>query len=469
MLSSLSLLRLNLHSPMSSISSSDHRLPMTKRQFKPLILRDYLLDDLSSCSSNGFKSFPRRQSSTVRLLLDADMKRSGGIFHHKQRLTCGLAFSHAVQKASTALLTAVKLLPLPTSVNSSRERVNNNKKAVFSRSFSTRLLSRSFWKKPSRRELNVDGEIERKTEGREQEIKRWRTFGDFLKESQDQPSDQISYISPTGLFPVEAALSNAAGGNEFYTNSEVTQSSETSTKNDAVEDVTGTTDGAVMMSGDCVGTHVSYGSSVNDNREDCVNEEKEQLSPISILECPFQDDAITSPHSHQKEIDEKKLLRRRRKFESLVQLEPVDLKKRIEKYEEIQDHGSHVTEIEEDESENRANRLFALVISRIIKEPNHLLASHIVDNLLLDFFKEDKSNETRDEDKLVEIVEEWVMGRQEEEHMFMSWEVREKREIYVKEMKWGSINGDERGYVVEELGNGFVTLLIDELILDLLL
>lgn len=155
-------------------------------------------------------------------------------------------------------------------------------------------------------------------------------------------------------------------------------------------------------------------------------------------------------------------MKKSRRFESLVRLEHVDLEKRIEQYVETQDY-----ETKEDQSENRANRLFALVKSRLIEQPNHLLASHKVDNLLLDFFKEDGNNETRDEDKLVNIVKEWVMRRQEEECMFMSWEVREKREIYVKEMKWGCINGDERDYVVEELGNGFVISLVDELILDL--
>ncbi|KAG2240431.1 hypothetical protein Bca52824_090749 [Brassica carinata] len=90
-----------------SITSSDHRLPVSKRLLNPLSRRDCLLDDLSSCSSNGFKSFPRR-------LLDAEIKRSG-IFHRKSRPNCGLAFSHAVQKASTALLGAVKLLPFPSS------------------------------------------------------------------------------------------------------------------------------------------------------------------------------------------------------------------------------------------------------------------------------------------------------------------------------------------------------------------
>ncbi|VYS63616.1 unnamed protein product [Arabidopsis thaliana] len=423
---------------MTSISSSDHPLPVSKKRLKPLILRDFLLDDLSSCSSNGFKSFPR--------LLNAEIQRSG-MFHHNRRITCGLAFSHAVHKASTALLTAVKLLPFPSSVKS-QSRDRDNKKGLF---------SRSFWKKISRRELNVDvGEKERRTDDREEEIQRCRSFAEFLQESQDQLSDQIYYISPTDLFSGEATLSkDAVGDSSSFSSedSEVTQSS------------SGVI--VVMMSGDCVGSHVSDGSSLNDNTEECENEEKEQLSPISILDCPFQDDAI-SPPSHHKETDEKKQMRKRRRLESLVRLEPVDLEKRIEKYEERQDYKSHIIEIEEDQSEIRANRLFALVKSRIIEEQNQLLASHVVDNVLLDFFKENNNNETRDEDKLVEIVEEWVMRRQDDEYnMFMSWKVSEKREIYVKEMKWGCINGDEKEYVVEELGNGFLTSLVDELIHDI--
>ena len=161
-------------------------------------------------------------------------------------------------------------------------------------------------------------------------------------------------------------------------------------------------------------------------------------------------------------------MRKSRRFENLVRLVPVDLEKRIEQYVERQDYDSHpMVETEENQSENRATRLFALLKSRLTEEPSQLLASQKVDNLLLDFFREDGNTDTRDEHKLVKIVEEWLMRRQEEEYMFMSWEMEEKREIYVKEMKWGFINGDEQDYVVEELGNGFVTSLIDELILDL--
>ncbi|XP_013669755.2 uncharacterized protein LOC106374226 isoform X1 [Brassica napus] len=441
----------------SSITSFDHHLPMSKRRLKSLSLRDYLLDDLSSCSSNGFKSLPR--------LLEADIKRSG-ILHRKRCSNCGLAFSHAVKKASTALLSAVKLLPFPSS--SVKTPSPSRKKGMFSRSF-----SRNLWKKLSYREVNnVD---DREIEGREQKIQRGRslTFGEFLKESLDQPSN--------ASFSGEATLSNSTGcdstsvGSELFTNSEVTQSSgesETSKQNDAVGDGMEETRNrvVVMMSGDCVGSLVSDRSSVNDNREECVNEEKEQLSPISILECTFQDDVVT-PHSHQKVFTEthgKKLLRKSRRFETLVRLVPVDLEKRIEQYVERQDYDSHpMVQTEENQSENRATRLFALLKSRLTEEPSQLLASQKVDSLLLDFFREDGNTDTRDEHKLVKIVEEWLMRRQEEEYMFMSWEVEEKREIYVKEMKWGFINGDEQDYVVEELGNGFVTSLIDELILDL--
>jgi len=239
---------------MTSISSFDHRLPVSKKRLKPLILRDFLLDDLSSCSSNGFKSFPR--------LLNPEIQRSG-MFHHNHRITCGLAFSHVVHKASTALLTAVKLLPFPSSVKS-QSRKTDNKKGLF---------SRSFWKNLSRRdELNVDGENERRTYDRGQEIQRCRSFADFLQESQDQLADQIYSISPTDSFSGEVTLSkDAVGDSSSFSSedSEVTQSS------------SGVV--VVMRSGDCVGSHVSDGSSLNDNTE--VSKLLNKLSMFRYLSC----------------------------------------------------------------------------------------------------------------------------------------------------------------------------------------
>lgn len=150
----------------------------------------------------------------------------------------------------------------------------------------------------------------------------------------------------------------------------------------------------------------------------------------------------------------------------MVRLEPLDLDKRIKEYVERQEEYSfHKLETEEDESENQANRLFALVKLRI-GETNDLLASKVADNLLLDYLQEDNIG-PKEETLMVKKAEDWVMGRQDE--MFMSWEVKEKREVYVKEMKWGCIKGDERENVVEELANGFFTSFVDEFIFDLVL
>ncbi|CAF1743677.1 hypothetical protein Bca4012_043724 [Brassica carinata] len=472
---------------MASITcSSDQRLPTSKRRLKPLILRDYLLlDDLSSCSSNGFKSFPRRQplpsssSSTVRRLLDAEMKLSGLI--HKPRLTrrsrttCGTAISNAVHKASTAFLNAVKLIPFHATATLGKG--DEKQQGGFSGSFS----KRRFWGKPvsqSRREVTVidvgDGEIQW-----------WRSAAFFPdEESLGQPSDlfsQISTVADEATFSVseDSVITttvniiiggdSSSSGSEFFTNSsssEIVQSSSslfssTSNGNDAVED--GGEIGESLNARDCDGSSVNCDSLCN--RKEFVNEEKEQLSPVSILECPFEDE-ITGLISHQNDTYEKNA-RKSRRVNGLVRLEPLELEKRIEKYveREEEEYSYHVVETEEDESENRANRLFALVKSRI-GETNNILAFNVANNLLLDYPQEDNIG-AKEETLMVKKVEDWVMDRQEE--MFMSWEVREKREVYVKEMKWGCINGDEKENVVEELANGFFTFLVDEFIFDLVL
>ncbi|KAJ4885511.1 Uncharacterized protein Rs2_35604 [Raphanus sativus] len=489
---------------MASITcSSDQRLSTSKRRLKPLTLKDYLLDDLSSCSSNGFKSFPRRQppssSSTVRRLLDAEIKRSG-LIHHRQnkprltrrsRTTCGTAISHAVHKASTAFINAVKLIPFHSAVTS--RKGDQKQEGVFSRSFSKRLLSKRFWRKPvghSRREVTVelgDGEIQ------------WWISAAFFpgEESLDQPSDLVSQISTV---PGEAATFSASeaaaiittdklisgsdsssSGSEFFTNSsssETVQSSSSSvsstTSSGEAEEVS-TGNDAVVESGESLNARDCDGSSVNGNsmcnREESVNEEKEQLSPVSILECPFQDDedddeddAITDHISNQNDTYEK-IGRKSRRVNGFVRIEPLDLEKRIEKYVETEEDGySYQTqETEEDESESRADRLFALVKSRI-GETNKILASNVADNLLLDYLQKDNIG-PKEEALMVKKVEDWVMDRQDE--MFMSWEVREMRQVYLKEMKWGCINEDERECVIEDLVNGFFTFLVDEFIFDL--
>ncbi|RDY00621.1 hypothetical protein CR513_16175, partial [Mucuna pruriens] len=84
-----------------------------------LLLKDYLRDDLSSCSSNGFRSLPRRQCCL--------RPRSSA--------------KSVLQKALEAVFNAVK---------SRRCRAKKAGVGVLSRSFHRRLLNRRFWKRASK-------------------------------------------------------------------------------------------------------------------------------------------------------------------------------------------------------------------------------------------------------------------------------------------------------------------------------
>lgn len=138
------------------LHNHDHQmLTMIRKPMKPLMLKDFLLDDLSSCSSNGFKSFPRRQCcTTVRFLLEIDLKQRSSSSdhrkkksHHGQRLQRSRSRSSsssstmsALQRASDAVINAVKHFPFP----SVKKRSSSPSPSLLPRSLSRKLF---FWGK----------------------------------------------------------------------------------------------------------------------------------------------------------------------------------------------------------------------------------------------------------------------------------------------------------------------------------
>lgn len=119
---------------------------------KPLLLKDYLLDDLSSCSSSGFRSYPRRQCCiTVRFLLEIDLKNKPPKYiqkpphnHKRPSKPPSSSPSSPFQRASTAVINAVK---------SSSSLSNKLKLTLLPRTLSRKLFRRSFWKRPCRKEI----------------------------------------------------------------------------------------------------------------------------------------------------------------------------------------------------------------------------------------------------------------------------------------------------------------------------
>lgn len=198
-----------------------------------MLLKDYLIrDDLSSCSSSGFKSVPRRQCcTTVRFdLLEKDLQakrnrllRSSSVISHRSSCSFKVASStiSALHKASRAVINAVKLLPflsispMPSSSSSSSSyrKNNNSMKRLLSQSLSSKMLSRSFWRKAIEEEED------------ESENPRWKSFREFL-EQKDKPLDQqtqsSSMISVTLGSSCTSGSSGRSNGNSWGSSSEFT-------------------------------------------------------------------------------------------------------------------------------------------------------------------------------------------------------------------------------------------------------
>ncbi|KAJ6714531.1 hypothetical protein OIU85_026073 [Salix viminalis] len=202
---------------MISSSSSCKQKPFLIERSKPLTLKDYLLDDLSSCSSSGFKSFPRhRCCTTIRFLLEIDLKTKQQpprqLFKRSKSRAASSAIS-ALQKASVAVINAVKLLPFP-SPNSivKSPPPSTTRKGLLPRSLSRKLFKKSFWRKAA----DHHGQCKESNE-----IGGWRLFREFLEE-QDKLSDQTTSSVST---------SSSSNSNVWTTESEHTVGSGNSTSN----------------------------------------------------------------------------------------------------------------------------------------------------------------------------------------------------------------------------------------------
>lgn len=196
---------------MASTSRDHYLIKTTKYASKPtLLLKDYLRDDLSSGSSSGFKSFPRRQCcTTVGFHLETDLKlqrkkRNSKLPRRKNQTV--------LQRASEAVITAIKLLPL--SLSSQTKKASTS---LLSRSFSRRLLSRRFWKK---------AEKEQGSEGVPRYRRSFRELlmlePDYKTTSFNEDTNTIFTTAPSITTVSSDCCSNSWGESEFTFSSNAT-------------------------------------------------------------------------------------------------------------------------------------------------------------------------------------------------------------------------------------------------------
>ncbi|XP_050226935.1 uncharacterized protein LOC126676714 [Mercurialis annua] len=443
-----------------------------------MMLKDYLRDDFSSCSSNGFKSFPRKQCcTTVRFLLEIDLNNTNANSKQLQKFarsksSSGKSASSAISALQKAVVNAVKLLPFPSSSSSSK---SPSPSKLLPRSFSRRIFKKSFWKKVEHRK-RADGGTDGCNDGGE--ITRRRLFHEFLEENDH------NNIQSTHQHHSTSSSSNSKSSSwsesEFSGNSESYSSS--TSKNGVV-----LSDEKVLPSGQKVSDGVGVTIAKEWANEE---EEKEQFSPVSVLDCPYQDDEEESNSSpFQRKLDrmeggKQKLAAKTRSFESVAQVEPVKLEKRIElagledNYDLVKSPIQTSSMSAVDVKEEKAQQLVNLI--KTTTTPSNSLTFKANDGLLLDFFRE-KSVEknigmVKEEEEIkelfkqeLEIVKDWINGHPQD--MFLGWEVKDNRLVYIKDMErsaeWRNLN-EEQEELILELELAVFTDLVNEVLLDVL-
>ncbi|KAK4365312.1 hypothetical protein RND71_016670 [Anisodus tanguticus] len=445
------------------------------------MLKDYLLDDLSSCSSSGFRSYPRRQCcTTVRFLLEIDLKNKYQPAppppyrkNVKPILPSASVKASAFQKASVAVINAVKHLPFAGA------RSNKKKKpmirTIFPRSIS-RKLKRSFWKKSDHKEIYW-----------------WTSFNRLDKEEV-----KSAVFSPVVIRELESKIecnSNSWTDSDF-TASSSNNSLQTSSGNstETVNDVAGkenvvSSNRVNVTTGDDSpdSTISSHGSTTNspNTKKPWPNEEKEQFSPVSTLDCPFDDeDEVSSPFQHRLprvEGTTKKLIKKIKRFECLTELEPLNLDKRITSSESESESpltNSSETEVDQEEEKEEGKQTVDSKALDLVQELKASMPSYSlklkVEKLLFDFFKDKILNACEDstdefKKKLLQLAEDWINGKPID--VLLDWKVQENRMAYIRAIEsrgqWKNTEL-EKQEVILELEVEVFSSLMNEVLVDII-
>ncbi|KAJ4956870.1 hypothetical protein NE237_013653 [Protea cynaroides] len=487
---------------MGSLSSGLENESRTRKPFpnerRPQMLKDFLRDDLGSCSSNGFRSIPRQACcSTVRNLVEMDLKardsnRSGRVVRSRSKAASKTI--SAFQKASVVVINVVKRLPF-SSVKAPPQSKSQTNQGIFPRSFSRRLR-RSFSKKRDKVENYDIKEI--KVRVLVKDIIRWKSFRDLIEEKQQQSLD----FSPSPLHIAAKTATDDADATTITTNSSISSSDSNSNSwsdSDFTSEYLQSSGGSPEYSGENEGkegkecsveknmTNSNGHNTVGEDsmetathsvepKGDCQNVEKEQFSPVSVLDFPDEEDddddggETEMPSSfHQSlanmERKKQKLMQNIRRFESLAQLEPVDLDKRIVLLEK--DDSDESSEGEEQEGEDELEAKMAeeksIELLKLVKPTS----SGNLDSVLLDFFKERIMGRINEGDykELMKVGRDWMSDD-------MVLDLEYNRESYVTEMdneggRWRKFE-EEQAELAAEVERLVLGSLVDELLVDLL-
>ncbi|KAF3442242.1 hypothetical protein FNV43_RR16158 [Rhamnella rubrinervis] len=455
------------------MASSAISLPRTNfQQIKPFpielrptrTLKDFLNESSNSCSSSGFRTFPRQPFRPNVIDFKPSIRNSKDATKLQRHRSLKAASTSTIS-AFQAVINAVKNIQFTT---------------VKSPSFLPRSLSRKLSKKEEKKANQ--GKI---TAVRIKDIIRWTSFRDLVEEISPPPFDlthsphhctitTTSYT--TGSTDSTSTSCNSHGST--WCDSDFTEEVSPSWRKNSEGMVDGNENGLVKNIVPCVGKDILEAkqvtakyTAVGPQEGEC--DENEQQSPVSVLDFLFSEDEDPFSTFDQSlgnvNRTKQKHMQKIEWFESLAKLETVNL----EKWNSMEESADFEEEEDEEEGEQcgveeRARELLYFV--KATSSADSCKAD--VDQLLFDFLKYELSsqnNQIRHDDLNWDVVSRakaWMSG---EHKAFDHWWIESKREVFIRDMnkvgKWSKFE-EEQDELVLEIESGILRHLVDELLVD---
>ncbi|CAF1702956.1 unnamed protein product [Brassica napus] len=394
-------------------------------ELRPRMLKDCLLEDSNSCSSNGFKSMPRRPSLNPFPMIPKKKKQSSAL---------------------RVVINAVK--------NLSSNAIKSTPSGILPRSLSRRLSSS---KNKAENKANITTII------RVKDIVRWSSSKDLLHEDTSHFKPH-QYTTKT----ITGSSTGSDTSSSSWCDSDFTSEFLPSAWGGNVEKEEGGENHKLQCVGEDSCTAVTDADTVV-GPEDLQCEE-EQNSPVSVLEIQLGEDDEASNSSFSQCLDnvertKQKLMETIQRFENLANISPFNLE---EWGEESCKDESCDTEIEEDEDDIDEVAEKAAELWERVKERDDIWIHE--EHLIMDYFRDElmqRTNETHHqhfEEQLVGEAKGWLSGQRISELECGTGEQRRQacaREI--ERLDWNEKRmKEEREEVAVQVEDGLFSLLMNE-------
>lgn len=430
------------------------------------MLKDFLELDANSDSCSSFHCVPRRRIATpadagaptsIRFLLEAELNGGGD---HRRSLPRSRSKGSTLTKITAAINNAVKHLPIssPTRIRPKARAGAGAKPAAVLR----KLLGRSFWRRSD--------EVEEKV--RVKDIVRLNSFELYGER-------RTSLYFPS---PIASSCSSCSGASDNNSSSSSSSSvSDSLLSSASFFDCSGgvgeTKRKDSSLQSPAHKTSLSSGNhniKEEENKEggdsEIEQEEKEQLSPASVIDFPFQEEeedkeddddedengnneATSSPRFEQSlaniERTRHQLLQKIRRFECLADLDSVDLSENFPNFDD------HVSSEEEEEDDDDEDVSASSLIRRLRSVGPHK-------KLLHDFFREELTW-TTDLEGLLRAAECCIEGGG---HLAAQDHGKAQVEEMERNGRWRCFEDDTKE-VATEVEARMLGALLEELVLDL--